>query len=135
MPEVRKYSAKRAKFIRSMSENDRKKIQFFRKKNPQKCSFGHVECSFDNPAEIFSTDSRKIQAQFPKMKENFFQKIYLSSKCSSGHIKCNFDKYAENFPSNFQKTFAQCPKMIKKFFSKKIIFIFKMFLSRSRMQF
>ena len=41
---------------------------FFRKKI-SKCFYGHIECTFDNPAGKFSTKARKIFAQNPKKSE------------------------------------------------------------------
>ena len=36
-----------------------------------KCSYVHVECSFDNPAEVFSTKLWKLFAGIPKMMESW----------------------------------------------------------------
>ena len=86
------------------------------------CSFGHEECSFDNPAEKFLTKGRKFTAQCPKMIFKNFKKLYFSSKCSYGDIECSFDNQTEKIfqkePKNFCSMSKNCMKKYN--FSKNI---------------
>ena len=66
----------RPKIFRSKCEYDKKRYFFKKKYFHSKCSCGHVESSFGNPAEKFSTVGQKF---LPSISENvknyFFQKI------------------------------------------------------------
>ena len=105
-----------------------KKKFFFQK---VKGFYGRVECSFDNLAEVFWTQSWKLISQCPKMVWRF--KTLFSSKLSSGHVGWSFDNPTEIFPTNGQKLIVQCPKVMK--FSLKIVYSFKTFLLTSKIGF
>ena len=62
-----------------------------------KCTFGHVEFIFDNPAEIFLTKVRKLLARKPKMMKRKLSKNGFSSKCCSGYVECSFNNSADKF--------------------------------------
>ena len=89
--------ANRSKIFRSKSEKNWNTKKFSENCFSSKCSTGHVECTFDNPADVFFV-SLKSWA-FP----DFFFKIdwggkfavecvsndFVSSRCFS-HLNCEF---------------------------------------------
>ena len=89
-------------------------------KNPKrqlfssKCSCGEIECSFDKPADFFSTKVQKFLAHHPKTKKKKFFSFH-SLNDSSGHLQGSFDRVA---PSNWlevQNFSAENPKINRKF--------------------
>jgi len=76
-----------------------------------KGSYGQIECSFDNAAEILRQNLHFLKSDHGNVSMFFFQKNYSGSKRSTGCGECRFDKPAEHFPIKFQKLFAQSPKM------------------------
>ena len=128
----REFFDKKPQFSHSRPKNCEtlfwKKKFFFQK---VKGFYGRVECSFDNLAEVFWTQSWKLISQCPKMVWRF--KTLFSSKLSSGHVGWSFDNPTEIFPTNGQKLIVQCPKVMK--FSLKIVYSFKTFLLTSKIGF
>ena len=74
----------------------------------------HVECSFDNSTEYFSTKGFKVTAQSPKRIGNFFSNF--SSNCFYGHVECAFDNPVRTLLRKDRIFFAHCPKMMESFF-------------------
>ena len=97
-----------------------------------KCSSGHVDCSFDNPAENFFLQNPKIVRSMSQKKSwNYyvFQKTVFCSKMFFRTLSMQFWQLCQKF-------FAHSPKIFRKskFFSKNIFFL-KMFLWIRRMDF
>ena len=74
----RKFFAKNPNLFRSKSGNIYKIIFFHKKSFCSNCSSGHVECSFDNPAENFSL---KVKIVLSNQKNHKFIKfpIFLAN--------------------------------------------------------
>ena len=88
---------------------------FSPKKNfSSKCSFGHVECSFDNPVKKHVTVGRKLSAQVPKKTTlgKFFKKIFFP-KFFQWTRRLEFRGPFEQILPESQKRSAHCPKMCK----------------------
>ena len=111
-------------FFNSLSENEEKNIIFFSNLICSNCSYGQVECKFDNRYKNVLEEGWETFTHCPKLIRisNFFKTIKFSPTCSSAHLKCNFDKGWKSFGSR-PKKFVQLPKMIEevqffwKFFS------------------
>ena len=87
----RKKRPKGRKILLSMSKNEN---------FSSKCSFGHVECSFQYTAEKFSPKGPFFSLNVLKyLNISFFQKEFLSSKCWAGLLESSFDKPVEKFPT------------------------------------
>ena len=82
-----------------------------------KCSFWHVERTFENPAESFRQMSNDFSLKVRNDFEFFFFKKMIFLKISPGHIECSSDNHAKVF-------FCFLPKKIE-FFWEKIWFLFK----------
>ena len=80
----------------------------FLKKVP-KCSYGLVECIFDNPVD-FCRKHENLSLLVRK-KINFPQKI-IFPKCFCGHVECSFNNPVENFLPKVRKFFTRSPKKI-----------------------
>ena len=78
--------------------------------NCSKCSRAYVECSFDDPDEVFRSRSGIFYIH-----TNFF-KLFLS-KCSFWLTECNFVKSAGNFWFKIQNCCTQIPNKFYFFFS------------------
>ena len=79
---------------------------FFKKDVCWKCSYGHVEWSFDNHAKKFSPKFQKISAQSLKifMEKNLYSRMKcVSSRSFSGHVECSSDNPVEVFLGFFMK--------------------------------
>ena len=63
---------------RFLWKNSSSNCLFKKKQDSSKCSYGHVEYSFENFGEIFWIKGRKIVSQCPKLIQNF-QKIFLQT--------------------------------------------------------
>ena len=88
-----------------MPENG--EVFFSKKRFPSKCSYGHVDCSFDNPAEFYWQKRRKCSAPDAKLKKKVFLKEkWVSSESSAGDVECSFENPAEIFLTKEQKIFA-----------------------------
>ena len=77
LPKIRNFSAK----IPKLTKNN-----FFREKFPPKCSSGHAECSFDNPAASFFLLFGKKVRLFEDGRF-FFQKRFRWCLCCRKRIK------------------------------------------------
>ena len=87
-----------------------------------KCFSGHVECSFDKPADDFLSKVQKFSLKVPK--NYLFWKNFFISKMSSGHVKCSFDNTAEKIWLRVRIFFTECPK--------KFWFVFSLFFFRPK---
>ena len=108
-------------FFNSLSENEEKNIIFFSNLVSSTCSFGQVECNFDNRYKNILRERRELFTPCPKTIPNskFFKTLNFSPTCSSAHVECNFDNSWKNFGSR-PKNFVQLPKTIEEaqFFGK-----------------
>ena len=88
-------------FFSSLSENEEKIIIFFSNLISSNCSYGQVECNFDNRYKNILHEGREMFTYCPKNRRNF---IFLKTKlfsptCSSAHVECNFDNSWKSFGS------------------------------------
>ena len=94
---------------RNFSSNARKWRSFFSKKRfPSKRSYGHVDCSLDNPADFYWQKRRQFSAPAARLKKKvcFSEEKWVSSKSSAGDVECSFEYPAEKFLTKEQKIFA-----------------------------
>ena len=89
------------------------------------CSSGHVECSFDHPANFFALSPKKVSnisrescslelllgliecsfenpnenllVEVLKVKKSKILKSFFSPKCSSGPVECSFDNTSRKY--------------------------------------
>ena len=73
---------------------------FFFLKKKTKCSFGLIECSFDNRARKFLLKARIFSDIIPKKILLMFFKNLFFPKCSRGHVESTFDNPVENSKSD-----------------------------------
>ena len=115
-------------FFSSLSGNEWKFLIFYFEFLSSKCSFGQVECIFDNPDKNILREGREIFTHCPKMirNSNFFKTKSFSPTRSSAHVECIFDNSWKSF-GNRPKKLVQLPKMIekeqffRKFFPKSVL--------------
>ena len=78
-------------------------------KNPPKCFFGHIECSFDNRTGNFLLNHQKKLRSNLKTFILFFSKASVLEGCS-GLVECSFPNRADTyFTGKAQKVLAQNP--------------------------
>ena len=115
------------------------KKKFFRKKCfPPKCSFGHLECSFDRvvgktPTKSWKKNPLNIREIWPNFCSN---KFFLLSKCSSRHVECIFDNCVGKKLEKWARVFLSMSENDKKInLFQKAKFYFKSFAWSRIMQF
>ena len=116
---------RRANFFQLIVRKWREEHIFFSNLICSNCSYGQVECNFDNRYKNVLEEGWETFTHCPKLIRisNFFKTIKFSPTCSSAHVKCNFDNSWKSFGSR-PKKFVQLPNMIEevhyfwKFFSK-----------------
>ena len=97
-----------------------KRINFFQKKIASEISYGHLNCSFDNPAtEVPKTNHWQSKFDF---KKQISEKKIISSGNFSGHVDCSSDKSVETFLTKIRKCGAPCLSSQYHFFSKTTVF-------------
>ena len=91
-------------FFSSLSENEEKMIIFFSNLFSPNCSYGQVECKFDNRYKNVLHEGREMFTYCPNNLQNF---VFLKTKifsptCSSAHVECNFDNRRKIFGSRLK---------------------------------
>ena len=83
--------------VRKWRENH----NFFSDLSSSNCSYGQVECNFDNRLKNILDEGQEMFTYCPKKIQNFiFLKTELfSPTCSSAHVECNFDNSWKSFDS------------------------------------
>ena len=77
-----------------------------------KCSYGFVECAFDNSDENFSLKIRwKCETNYKHIV--FLKKKYFSPKCFSGHVECSFNNPVKDFSAKSEKFSPTVEKIYK----------------------
>ena len=128
------FGEKRPKSFCSMSQTDKKYILSSKNCFSSNCSYGQVECSFDNPSKSLSEKGQKFLAQSLKLISkfkilfSFFLSLWTSWKQSRQHHR----KYSDERP----KLFGSMSEIYLKIsiLSKENV-LRKMFLWRRRMEF
>ena len=72
-------------------------------------SYGHLDCSFDNPAKKLSPEGQKncpLSEKYGKEREGF--QTFFFSLCSYGLVIWGFDDRAKLFLSKIWKFFLRC---------------------------
>ena len=87
-----------------------------------KCSYGHIECGFDNPADKSLTKSQDYIFSGRNMlkKHKILSMKFSPSNCSHGNVESSFQKPAEKIlpeSQNFFGTMSQTSE--KKYISEK----------------
>ena len=88
-------------FFSSLSEKEEKVITFFSNLFSSNCSYGQVECNFDNRYRNILEEGWEMFTYCPKSIQNF---VFLKTKifsptCSSAHVECDFDNRLKIFGS------------------------------------
>ena len=82
-----------------------------------KCSFGHIDCSFDNTAKIFSVNSKFFRSMAKIDQKTFLQKSFSTFFFARTRM-LQLSKSCHYFSKNSPNFSAQSPNILKKQFFK-----------------